>query len=267
MNLESIIRFGFFFGLFATFALVEFLFPKRPLTEKKLYRWANNIGLIVLDNLFVKFAIPLVPAFFADQAALEGIGLFNSISLPLWSTIFLTVIVMDLIIYFQHLLFHKVPFLWALHKVHHIDSDIDVTTALRFHPIEIALSLGIKIGCVYLFGFSALGIMIFEIILNGAAMFNHANIGLPKKLDAFIRLFIVTPDMHRVHHSVIFEETNSNYGFNLSIWDRIFGTYIEEPQKGHDAMDIGLEEFSDRKYQLLHWMLIEPFISGEKKNE
>ena len=206
------------------------------------------------------FALPLLAVGAAIDAQSKGWGLFNVVGWPTWIEVILVILILDFAIWAQHLITHKVPLLWRLHQVHHADVDMDVTTAIRFHPVEIALSMLLKIGLVYLLGPAVLAIILFEIILNGTAMFNHANIRLPLAVDAAVRRVLVTPDMHRVHHSVLRHEHDSNYGFSLSIWDQIFGTYVAQPDAGHDGMDTGLEWQDDRPSHL-GWSLKLPFTN------
>lgn len=261
MENEAVIRLGVFAGLFALLALIEAAAPRRKRAEPRGQRWFTNWAIIILDTITLRLlalALPLLAVGAALDAQAQGWGLLNAIDLPLWLGIILTVLIFDLAIWAQHLITHKIPLLWRFHRVHHADRDIDVTTAIRFHPVEIALSMLLKIGLVYLLGPPAIGIIVFEIILNGTAMFNHANIKLPLGLDAVLRRILVTPDMHRVHHSVHRHEHDSNYGFALSIWDRIFGTYIAQPEKGHEDMTIGLE-WQDERPSKLGWSLLLPF--------
>ena len=261
MENENIIRLSVFFGLFVLFAAIETLAPRRPLTAGRERRWITNWGMSIANTLITRLmsiALPLLAVGAAIDAGQNGIGLLNGLDFPEWAEVGIAILFFDFAIWFQHLITHKVPLLWRLHRVHHSDRDLDVTTAIRFHPLEIALSMGIKIGLVYVMGPSAVAIVLFEILLNGSAMFNHANIKLPLWLDHSLRLVLVTPDMHRVHHSVHRAEHDSNYGFALSIWDRMFGTYIAQPAMGHDAMDIGLEWQDDRPTKF-GWTLWLPF--------
>lgn len=261
MENETLIRFGVFLGLFSLFALVEALLPRRARTQTRKQRWVTNWGITIANTVFVRlmaFVLPVLAVGAAVDAGNQGWGLFNALALPAWIEIVAAILILDFIIWAQHLITHKVPILWRLHRVHHADVDMDVTTAIRFHPIEIGLSMLIKIGAVYLLGPAALAVILFEIILNGTAMFNHANIRLPLWLDAIVRRVMVTPDMHRVHHSVHRHEHDSNYGFSLSIWDRMFGTYIAQPEAGHDDMQVGLEWQDDRPAKL-GWSLALPF--------
>ncbi|WP_412553451.1 sterol desaturase family protein [Shimia sp. MIT1388] len=261
MQHELLIRLSVFFGLFIVLAGIETLAPRRPLSWSKSRRWMTNWGLSVLNTLTLRalaIALPLLAVGAASDAQSNGWGLFNTLKLPVAIEVILAILILDFAIWLQHLITHKVPLLWRLHRVHHADPDFDVTTAIRFHPVEIALSMGLKIGLIYLLGPAALAVLVFEILLNGTALFNHANIHLPAKLDRLIRLVLVTPDMHRVHHSVHRDEHDSNYGFALSIWDRALGTYIAQPRAGHDKMTIGLE-WQDARPTKLSWSLRLPF--------
>ena len=258
MENEALIRLAAFLGLFALFVAAESLWPRRTRSLSRARRWPTNLGIVVIDQVVVRLmalALPLLAVGAALDAADKGWGLFNLTGWPAWVEVIAAILILDLAIWFQHLVFHKVPLLWRLHRVHHADRDFDVTTALRFHPIEIAASMLIKIGVVYLIGASALAVILFEIILNGTAMFNHANMRLPLGLDRAVRLVLVTPDMHRVHHSTLRNEHDSNYGFALSIWDRIFRTYTAQPEGGHDGMTIGLDRWQDERPARLGWAL------------
>ena len=261
MENEAFIRGAVFFGLFALFAGVEAILPRKARTQPRSTRWFTNLALIFVDRgavWLMTLVLPFLAVGAAWDAGILGFGLLNMVALPFWLEVILAIVILDFAIWFQHMVFHKVPVLWRLHRVHHSDRDIDVTTALRFHPIEIVASMAIKIGVVYLIGAPALGVILFEILLNGSAMFNHANMRLPQKVDRVLRTILVTPDMHRVHHSVLRHETDSNYGFALSIWDRMFGTYVAQPEDGHDGMVIGLE-WQDDSPSKLSWSLLLPF--------
>jgi sterol desaturase/sphingolipid hydroxylase (fatty acid hydroxylase superfamily) len=263
MNLfdyEPAIRFGFFALVFVLMALGEIVVPRRHLTTSKPPRWLGNLGLVFLDTLAVRLLLPLGAVAMALVGEVRGWGAFNNLSLPSWLAVVLSVVVLDLAIYLQHVLFHAVPALWRLHMVHHADLDFDVTTGLRFHTVEILLSMGIKLGVVVLLGAPPLAVLLFEVLLNATSMFSHGNIRLPAWLDRGLRLVVVTPDMHRVHHSVISRETNSNFGFNLPWWDFLFGTYRAQPAAGHEKMTIGLSQFRDERVDRLHWMLALPFV-------
>ncbi|WP_435140639.1 sterol desaturase family protein [Pseudopelagicola sp. nBUS_19] len=258
---EFLIRLLIFLCLFIIFATLEIWIPRRTLAQSRGRRWTTNFGLTILNTISLRimaFALPLLAIGAAIDASQSGWGLLNKLSLPAFLEIILVIMIFDFAIWFQHLMTHKIPILWQLHSVHHADRDFDVTTALRFHPLEIALSMLAKIGLVYAVGPSALAVLLFEIILNGTAMFNHSNIKLPNSIDWILRMFLVTPDMHRVHHSVHRAEHDSNYGFSLSVWDRAFGTYVSQPSDGHSNMLIGLECQDDRPSRLV-WSLIMPF--------
>lgn len=252
-------QFGIFFGLILLLASLELLIPKRKLRTPKSSRWINNWGITILNSLIVRFLLPLTPVAAALFAEKNGWGLSSFINIPYAFELVVSILLLDFIIYWQHVLVHKIPLLWKLHRVHHTDMDLDVSSALRFHALEIILSICIKIIVVLLFGISAIAILVFEIILNATAMFNHSNISLPKKLDAFLRFFIVTPDMHRVHHSTIPKETDSNFGFNVPWWDYIFKSYKAQPEKGHKDMAIGLNEFQKKKDLSFREIMVLPF--------
>ena len=258
---EAGIRLGVFIAVFMVMGLWEWLSPRRPLTVEKPLRWVNNLGLLVINSLMLRLLFPAAAVGLAYSAAELQWGLFNLVELPYWLEVVAAVLLLDLAIYLQHLLMHRVPLLWRLHRVHHADLDIDLTTGSRFHSIEILLSMLFKWGVILLLGPALFAVLVFEILLNGMALFNHANVRLPGLADRVLRRLFVTPDMHRVHHSTRVAETNSNYGFNLSIWDRVFGTYIEQPQLGHIGMTIGLDEFRDsRQVDRLPGMLALPFL-------
>ena len=256
---EPMLRLGVFIGVFTIMALLELALPRRKLTASRGRRWFTNGAIIGIDGALVRlmsvFVIPLAAVAAALYTEEHQIGLFNLIDLPLWLEIVLVVMILDFSIWFQHLVSHKVPILWRVHQMHHADRDIDVTTGLRFHPIEIGLSMLYKIVLVLLLGPVAVAVVIFEVILNGTAMFNHANVKLPLWLDRVLRLVLVTPDMHRVHHSIIRREHDTNYGFAMSIWDRLMGTYTDQPVKGHDGMTIGLAAYQHDGPTKLGWSL------------
>lgn len=260
---ETALRFGVFAAVFVAMALLELLAPKRRLSAANSQRWMTNLAIVVVDSLIVRLmamlAVPLAALAAAFWAESQGIGLFNWLDWPLWVEILVAVVVLDFAIWLQHLAAHKIPILWRLHQMHHADVDIDVTTAIRFHPIEIALSMIWKILWVIPLGAAPLAVLLFEVILNGCAMFNHANVALPGWLDRALRLVIVTPDMHRVHHSVEQREHDSNYGFNLSIWDRLFATYTAQPAAGHEGMTIGLKPYQSAGPTQVGWSLMLPF--------
>ena len=244
-NHEAAIRLGSFLGVFALMAFWEVLAPRRTLTQPKGSRWLNNIGMVVFNTALLRVVFPVAAIGVAEYAQLRQWGLFNLFEVHPAVALVTSVIVLDAAIYLQHVMFHAVPLLWRLHRVHHADLDFDVTTGARFHPIEILLSMLIKFTVIVLLGPPLAAVVIFEVLLNAMAMFNHSNVRLPLALDGVLRRVIVTPDMHRVHHSHLADETNSNFGFNLSIWDRVFGTYRAQPAAGHTDMVIGIDTFRD----------------------
>jgi sterol desaturase/sphingolipid hydroxylase (fatty acid hydroxylase superfamily) len=263
---DGVLRLAIFLVVFIVLALIELGWPKRVLQVAKPRRWLTNLGIAGLDGLVLRLmavlAVPVAAVAAALYAQAHHIGLLNRLAWPASVKLTLSLLVLDLAIWTQHLVSHKVPLFWRLHQVHHADRDIDVTTAVRFHPIEIALSMLWKIAVVVPLGASPLAVFLFELILNACAMFNHANIALPKALDGALRLLIVTPDMHRVHHSVLRREHDRNYGFNLSLWDRLFGTYLAQPGAGHEAMTIGLPPYQTEEPSRLGWSLVLPFRAG-----
>ncbi len=256
---EGAIRLAIFLGILIAMAIWEVAAPRRHIDIPRVIRWTNNLGVVVVDTILVRLTFPIVAVGLALLAQDKGLGLFNMIAAPTWVAVIVSIVVLDFAIYLQHVLFHAVPGLWRLHRMHHADQAIDVTTGLRFHPVEILLSMGVKLAVVAALGPPAVAVLIFEVLLNATAMFNHSNIRLPQGVDRVLRLFVVTPDMHRVHHSVIRKETDSNYGFNLPWWDRLLGTYIAQPAKGHDDMTIGFEQFRRVREQWLDKMLTQPF--------
>lgn len=258
---ETAIRLSFFIGVFGLMAIWEIAAPRRVLTVSKSVRWLNNIGLVVFNTLVLRLLIPLAGVGMASFCAANGWGLFNYVGVYFPLAVICSIVALDLVIYFQHIMVHAVPNLWRLHRVHHADLDFDVTTGARFHPLEIILSMLIKLAAIVVLGPPVIAVIIFEVVLNGMSMFNHANIKLPLALDRLLRLFLVTPDMHRVHHSVEDNEANSNFGFNLSLWDRLFGTYIEQPRLGHLDMAIGINQYRESKQvSQLPGMLMLPFV-------
>lgn len=259
MENDVLIRLGFFFGMLIIMAIWELLSPRRVLTTSKPVRWLSNLGIVFLNSFAVRYLLPIPAIALAVMAESRGWGLLNNMDLPLWLSITVGILALDMIIYLQHVMFHSVPILWRLHMMHHADLDYDVTTGLRFHPIEILISMAIKFSAIVVIGPSPLTAIVFEIILNSTAMFNHGNIRLPLGIDKVLRLLIVTPDMHRVHHSVTIRETNSNFGFSFPWWDRLFGTYRPQPIAGHEGMTIGLAQFRDPKRNTLPAMLVLPF--------
>jgi sterol desaturase/sphingolipid hydroxylase (fatty acid hydroxylase superfamily) len=258
-NTELFIRIGAAIGIFLALALWELLTPRRTLTVGRARRWPSNLGIVVVDAVLVRLLIPVAAVGMAILAAERGWGLLNITPWPIWLEVLIGFFALDLAIYGQHVAFHKVPILWRLHRMHHADLDIDVSTGLRFHPIEIILSMLIKIAVVVLVGVPALAVVIFEVVLNTTSMFNHSNAVMPISLDRIVRLIVVTPDMHRVHHSIKREETDSNFGFNLPWWDRLFGTYRAQPEAGHESMTIGLPIFRNRRELRLDRLMTQPF--------
>ena len=264
INNEVILRLSFFLGIFLCMATWEMIAPRRILKQKRSLRWTNNIGLTVFNAFLLYLVFPTAAVGTALIADDRGWGLFQLTVLPLWLEGLATIVLLDLFIWMQHVLFHKIPFFWRFHRMHHTDLDIDVTTGARFHPVEILLSMGIKIGIVIIIGAPAWAVIIFEILLNGTSMFNHSDIYIPVEVDHKLRLLLVTPDMHRVHHSVIIRETDSNFGFNFPWWDRLFRTYKAQPERGHIDMAIGLANYRDPKWLTLPWMLVVPCMSKSR---
>jgi sterol desaturase/sphingolipid hydroxylase (fatty acid hydroxylase superfamily) len=260
---ETAIRLTAFFGVLALMAGAEFMFPRRRLTVSKLRRWTSNLGIVFLNSFVVRLLLPATAAGFAVFASQHGWGLFNYFfDVPVWFAIIASVVILDFAIYLQHVMFHAVPALWRLHRMHHADLDFDVTTGARFHPVEILLSTVIKFAAVAALGAPAAAVLIFEVLLNATSMFNHGNVRLPAGLDRVLRWLVVTPDMHRVHHSVVPRETNSNFGFSITWWDRLFGTYRAQPEAGHEAMTIGIGQFRAAREQWLDRMLTQPLREG-----
>jgi len=257
---EPAIRLGFFLGVFAVIAVWEVFAPRRALTVSKALRWASNLGLVVLNTVLLRLLFPLAAVGLAAFSAQNGWGLLNHFEVPFWMAVPLAVIAMDFVIWLQHVMVHAVPALWRLHRVHHADLDYDVTTGARFHPLEIILSMLIKLATITVLGPPVVAVVIFEVMLNATALFNHGNIRLPGAIDRVLRWVLVTPDMHRVHHSVEDDETNSNFGFSLTWWDRLFGTYRDQPRAGHLGMTIGIHGHTDpREVDRLDGMLLLPF--------
>ena len=262
LQYEIPIRLSFFFGTFAVVALWERLAPRRVPTVSRALRWVNNITLVFLNSFLLRLLFPAAAVGMAALAAEQGWGLFNRVDAPFWLAMAASVVLMDFAIWLQHVMVHAVPLLWRLHRVHHADPDYDVTTGARFHPLEIILSMGIKFAVIVLLGPPVAAVVLFEVVLNAMSMFNHGNVRLPAAVDRVLRWIVVTPDMHRVHHSVEDDEANSNFGFNLSIWDRLFGTYRAQPRAGHQGMTIGIHHYS-RDPRLAVWLpglLALPFV-------
>ena len=258
LNHEAAVRLAVFLGVLAAMAAWEVAAPRRRREIPRLIRWTNNLGVVVIDTLLVRLTFPILAVGLALTAEANGWGLLPALDLPAWAAILIAVLVLDLAIYLQHVMFHAVPGLWRLHRMHHADLEFDVTTGLRFHPAEILISMAIKLAVVAALGPPAVAVLIFEVLLNATAMFNHSNVKLPERVDRVLRWVVVTPDMHRVHHSWTPVETNSNYGFNLPWWDRLLGTYRAQPEAGHEGMTIGIEQFRSRRDLWLDRMLIQP---------
>jgi sterol desaturase/sphingolipid hydroxylase (fatty acid hydroxylase superfamily) len=255
---EPWIRIGAFGAVFAAMAVWELLAPRRPRKITRLERWPGNLGVVVIDAILIRLVFPLSAVAAALLAESRGFGLFRLVSLPPWLAVLATLIALDLTIYLQHRLFHAVPWLWRFHRMHHADLEFDLTTGVRFHPVEMLASMGIKIAAVAALGAPPVAVPIFEVLLNVTSVFNHGNVRLPARLDRVLRSVLVTPEMHRVHHSIVTRETDSNFSFNLSCWDRLFATYRAQPAAGHEAMIIGLEQFRDPRELRLDRMLLQP---------
>jgi sterol desaturase/sphingolipid hydroxylase (fatty acid hydroxylase superfamily) len=256
---EATVRLVAFISVFSTMALWEATAPRRPRSYSRLTRWPSNLAIVVLNTGLVRILLSATAVSLAALGTQRSWGLLNNLPLPSWGRIIISVILLDLAIYLQHIMFHAVPALWRVHRMHHADLDLDVTTGARFHPIEIILSMLIKFGVIAATGASAAGVLVFEVLLNATSMFNHGNVRLPVRLDRYLRWLVVTPDMHRVHHSMVVGETNSNFGFNLPWWDRLLGTYRAQPAAGHEGMTIGIEQFRDGRELWLDRMLLQPF--------
>ncbi|WP_018700951.1 sterol desaturase family protein [Amorphus coralli] len=256
---EPLIRLAAFLGVLALLAAWELSAPRRRAEIPRLLRWSNNLVLVAVDTAVLRLVFPVLAVGFAVYAEDRGFGLFNLVEAPYWLAFVVSFLAFDLAIYLQHVMFHAVPALWRLHRMHHADLEIDVTTGLRFHPLEILISMGIKLALVAALGPPAAAVLMFEVVLNAMSMATHTNVGLPAKLDRIARFLVVTPDMHRVHHSVDPSETHTNFGFNLSWWDRLLGTYRPQPKLGHLGMTIGIPEFRTRRDLWLDRMLVQPF--------
>lgn len=262
MSHEVVIRLGFFFGILAIMALWELVAPRRVHAVSKVFRWMNNLGVVFLNSFLLRIIFPTAAVGMAVFAQKHGWGIFNYLRLPYGTVVVLSVIIMDFVIYLQHVMFHAVPVFWRMHRMHHADLDFDVTTGVRFHPLEIILSMLIKFAVITVLGAPVPAVVVFEVVLNATSMFNHGNVRILRSVDYALRWFVVTPDMHRVHHSVEDREANSNFGFNLPWWDRLLGTYRAQPSMGHEGMTIGLRDFRDTKRCTnLPGMLAIPFLS------
>ena len=256
---EIAVRLGAFVAVLVTMALWEVLTPRRPSSYSRIRRWPNNLGIVALNTALVRILLPGAAVGLALIGEQRGWGLLNHLPVPRWAAVLASMILLDLAIYLQHVMFHAVPALWRVHRMHHTDLHFDVTTGVRFHPIEIVLSMLFKLGLVAALGAPAMGVLLFEVLLNATALFNHGNVRMPLGLDRLLRWLVVTPDMHRVHHSILVQETNSNFGFNLPWWDWLLGTYRDQPAVGHNAMTIGIEQFREARELRLDRMLLQPF--------
>lgn len=256
---ESLLRITLFLAILVAMAAWEAVAPRRQRELSRLLRWSNNLGLVVIDRVVLQLSFPVFAVGLALLGEARGWGLLNSVELPFAFALLVSLLVLDLAIYLQHVLFHAVPALWRLHRVHHADLEFDVTTGLRFHPVEILLSMGIKLAVVAALGAPAIAVLVFEVLLNATSMFNHSNVRIPLGLDRVLRWMVVTPDMHRVHHSIHPHETNSNFGFNLPWWDRLLGTYRAQPREGHEGMTIGIDQFRTPRDLWLDRMLLQPW--------
>jgi sterol desaturase/sphingolipid hydroxylase (fatty acid hydroxylase superfamily) len=259
LSFEPAARLGAFVGVFVAVAVWELAAPRRGQKVSRRLRWPHNLGLLLIDVIVLRLLVPGAAIAVAIAGEAHSWGLLNNLPLPGWLAVLLALVLLDLAIYFQHVIFHAVPTLWRLHRVHHADIEFDMTTAVRFHPVEILMSVAIKCAVVAAIGAPPLAVLMFEVILNTTAMFNHANARLPVRLDAWLRRLVVTPDMHRVHHSIRYNESASNFGFNLPWWDRLFGTYRAQPAAGHEAMIIGVDAFRTAQDQRVERLLIQPF--------
>jgi sterol desaturase/sphingolipid hydroxylase (fatty acid hydroxylase superfamily) len=260
---EPLLRLGSFAGILVLMVAWETLAPRRGRSLSRWRRWPNNLGIVALNTGMLRILFPVSAVAASLIAAEHGWGVLNALILPDWIEVLVAIVALDMAIYFQHRVFHAVPLLWRLHRMHHADLDLDVTTGARFHPLEILLSMAIKVAVVVLLGAPAIAVVLFEILLNATSMFNHANLRLPPAVDLVLRWLIVTPDVHRIHHSVIRAETNSNFGFSLSCWDRLFGTYRAQPCEGHDKMTLGLSGFRNPAELRIDRMLVQPFVRGD----
>ena len=257
---EPWLRLGAFAAVFAVMALWEVLAPRRVPVFGRQARWPHNVGLLLVDVALLRIVAPGAAIAVALAGETRGWGLLNAIAPAPWLAIVLALLLLDLAIYFQHVMFHAVPTLWRLHRVHHTDLEFDVTTGTRFHPIEILISTGIKCAVVAAIGAPAVAVLVFEVLLNATAMFNHANARIPPAIDRWLRWIVVTPDMHRVHHSIEYDESSSNFGFNAPWWDRLFGTYRAQPAAGHEAMTIGVDAFRSRADLRLDRLIVQPLL-------
>lgn len=266
LAIEPGLRLSSFFGVLGAMAAWEWLAPRRALRLPRRTRWPANLAIVVLNSVVLRLVFPAAAVGMALFAQANGWGVLNHFGIPAWAALLAGIVLLDLAIYMQHVLFHAVPALWRVHRMHHADLDIDVTTGARFHPVEIALSMLIKFAAIAAFGVSPEGVLLFEVLLNATSMFNHGNVRIPERVERALRAIVVTPDMHRVHHSTERDETNSNFGFNLSLWDRLFGTYRAQPRSGHERMHVGIPEFrAPADCAALPGMLALPFRASKRR--
>jgi len=258
---EGNFRFLCFISFVLIFMACEFIFPLYKRTKKTFIRWGTNFLFVIIDVLILRLTFPLLAVGFASICVDKGFGLLNNVSLPFGLSLLISILLLDLGIWFQHFLFHRYRIFWRFHKIHHSDEELDFSTGIRFHPIEILISMIFKFFYILIIGPSAIMVIIFEIILNGSSIFNHSNIIIPRSFELLLRRIIVTPSMHRIHHSIEEEETNSNFGFNLSIWDRIFGTYLHKSKRSEEDLVLGLEEFYKMERKGFIKLIIHPFIN------
>jgi len=258
MDADSALRAGAFLAAFAAVALWEALAPRRRRALARARRWPANLGLLLVDIAVLRIVAPGAAIATAVMAQSRGWGVLSALELPAWAAILASVALLDLVIYFQHVTFHAVPTLWRLHRVHHADLDFDATTGVRFHPVEILISTMLKCAAIVAIGASPMAVIVFEALLNATSLFNHANASLPPRVERWVRRFIVTPDMHRVHHSIEYDESSSNFGFNLPLWDRLFGTYRAQPRVAHESMTLGVDAFREPADSRLDQLLVQP---------
>ncbi len=266
ITIEMLIRMAVFAGVFTVMALWEVLAPRRVQVVRRIARWPSNLGIVALNTIVVRLVVPLSAVGLAQIVERQGVGLFHVVAMPGWLAVFLSLVLLDLVIYLQHVLFHALPALWRLHRMHHADVEFDVTNGLRFHPLEIVLSMGVKLAAIAALGAPVVAVLVFEVVLNATSMFNHANIAIPAAVDRVLRWIVVTPDMHRVHHSSWSDETDSNFGFNLPWWDRCLGTYRAQPRDGHRSMELGLSVFREPVWLRLDRMLVQPWVGPARHN-
>ena len=259
---EPLLRVSAFLAVFVVMAIWEAIAPRRPSAFRRRDRWPHNLALLAIDIVAIRVLAPSAAILVAAAGEINGWGLVNVVGPPVWLGVPLAIAFLDLVIYFQHVAFHALPTLWRLHRVHHTDLDFDVTSGTRFHPIEILISTGIKCAAVAAIGAPVVAVLVFELLLNATSMFSHGNVRIAPMLDRWLRWAVVTPEMHRVHHSVEFNETSSNFGFNMPWWDRLFGTYRAQPAKGHIAMEIGVDAFRTVDDLRIGRLLIQPMLDN-----